>query len=309
MDNKRYIKNLLIAIDGSEHSFAAVKLLSDLPEQFLPKGEKCLVTALGVLLLRNASDHYIYMAPLKQAQKILEAKGYQVVIDQILGYPAEVITNYAESHSVDLIVLGAKGLRATLGILLGGVAQQVVEYASCPVLVVRSPYQGIKRVLLATDGSDCSRLAALFLANFPFPKETHIDITYVLPPAAILKPDVLIRTWEIPEEMISDYSTLQEKELQETNQEEEEEGEKYLQQTVQLLNAHGRQSTSVLLRGDAATEIIEYAKKTSIDMIIAGSRGLSEMQSWLLGSVSRKLVHYAPCSVLLVKQSPKQPVI
>jgi nucleotide-binding universal stress UspA family protein len=60
-----------------------------------------------------------------------------------------------------------------------------------------------------------------------------------------------------------------------------------------------------LLRGDAATEIIQFAKEENIDMIIAGSRGLSQTQSWLLGSVSRKLVHYAPCSVLLVKQSPK----
>jgi nucleotide-binding universal stress UspA family protein len=306
MDKKGSIKSMLIAIDGSEHSFAAVKLVSDLPEQSLPRGEKCLVTALGVLLLRNASDHYIHMVPLKQAQKILEGKGYHVVIDQILGYPAEVITNYADSHSVDLIVLGAKGLRATLGILLGGVAQQVVEYAACPVLVVRSPYYGIKRVLLAVDGSEFSQFATQYLANFPFPHETQIVIAHVMPPSPILKPDYLIRTWEIPEETISDYSTLKEEELQAINREEEETGEKYLQQTLQMLNAHGRYATSVLLRGDAATEIIEYANKNSIDMIIAGSRGLSEMQGWLLGSVSRKLVHYAPCSVMLVKRAPKQ---
>lgn len=254
MNNEGYIKSMLIAIDGSEHSFAAVKLVSDLPEQYLPRGEKGLVTALGVLLLRNASDHYIYMVPLKQAQKILEGKGYQVVIDQILGYPAEVITNYADSHSIDLIVLGAKGLRATLGISLGGVAQQVVEYASCPVLVVRSPYYGIKRVLLAIDGSEFSQYAAQYMANFPFPYETRIFITHVLPPASILKPDYLIRTWEMPEEIIHNYSTLKEEELQAIYQEEEEKGEKYLQQTVQMLNAHGKQATSILLRGDAATE-------------------------------------------------------
>ncbi|PWB51594.1 MAG: hypothetical protein C3F13_14260 [Anaerolineales bacterium] len=306
MDTKGYIKSMLIAIDGSEHSFAAVKLVSDLPEQSLPRGESCLVTALGVLLLRNASDHYIYMAPLKQAQKILEAKSYQVVIDQILGYPAEVITNYADSHSVDLIVLGAKGLRATLGILLGGVAQQVVEYASCPVLVVRSPYHGIKRVLLAVDGSEFSQFAAHYLANFPFPHETQIDIAHVLPPTPILKPDYLIRTWQLPEEIVQEYSTMKEEELQKIYQEEEEKGERYLRQTEKLLNSTGRQTTSVLLRGDAATEIIEYANKNSIDMIIAGSRGLSEMEGWLLGSVSRKLVHYAPCSVMLVKRAPKQ---
>jgi len=51
----------------------------------------------------------------------------------------------------------------------------------------------------------------------------------------------------------------------------------------------------------AVTEIIQYAKENQVDLIVAGSRGLTSMQSWLLGSVSRKLVHYAGCSVLIVK--------
>ena len=64
----------------------------------------------------------------------------------------------------------------------------------------------------------------------------------------------------------------------------------------------GIESTSVLARGDAATEIIEYTNKEDIDLIVAGSRGLSQFQGWLMGSVSRKLVHYSNCSVLIVKQ-------
>ena len=55
------------------------------------------------------------------------------------------------------------------------------------------------------------------------------------------------------------------------------------------------------MRGDAATEIIEYANQNQIDLIVAGSRGLSQMRRLLLGSLSRKLVHYAGCSVLIVK--------
>lgn len=58
---------------------------------------------------------------------------------------------------------------------------------------------------------------------------------------------------------------------------------------------------SVLLRGDAAAEIIEYAKTRQVDLIVAGSRGLGTIKGWLLGSVSRKLAHYAPCSVLIVR--------
>jgi len=58
---------------------------------------------------------------------------------------------------------------------------------------------------------------------------------------------------------------------------------------------------TVLKGGDAGTEIIEYVKKNKIDLIVAASRGLSRVRSWLLGSVSRKLVHYSGCSVLTVR--------
>jgi nucleotide-binding universal stress UspA family protein len=56
------------------------------------------------------------------------------------------------------------------------------------------------------------------------------------------------------------------------------------------------------LRGDAATEILNFAQNINADLIVAGSRGLSQIQGWLLGSVSRKLVHYARCSVLIAKE-------
>ena len=61
----------------------------------------------------------------------------------LYGHPAQALAEFAGEHEPDLIVMGAKGLRATLGILLGGVAQQMVEYSRWPVLVVRLPYQGL----------------------------------------------------------------------------------------------------------------------------------------------------------------------
>jgi nucleotide-binding universal stress UspA family protein len=46
---------------------------------------------------------------------------------------------------------------------------------------------------------------------------------------------------------------------------------------------------------------MEYSKENEMDMIIAESRCLSEVRGWLLGNVSRKLVPYTSCSVLIVK--------
>ncbi|MBC8332106.1 MAG: universal stress protein, partial [Anaerolineae bacterium] len=83
-------------------------------------------------------------------------------------------------------------------------------------------------------------------------------------------------------------------------------GEDLLKDAQRQLAQYGIETTIAMERGDAATQIINYAKAQDIDLIVAGSRGLGQIQSWLLGSVSRKLVHYAGCSVLIVKTPPEQ---
>jgi nucleotide-binding universal stress UspA family protein len=85
---------------------------------------------------------------------------------------------------------------------------------------------------------------------------------------------------------------------------EERAGRQLLSHTVEKLKAAGLTAASVLTRGDAATEIFQYHQTHPIDLIVAGSRGLGAVTGWWLGSVSRKLVHYANCSVLIVKSGP-----
>ena len=52
--------------------------------------------------------------------------------------------------------------------------------------------------------------------------------------------------------------------------------------------------------GDPATKIVECAKVCGADMIALGSRGLSDFAGLLLGSVSHKVTHSAPCNCLTI---------
>lgn len=56
----------------------------------------------------------------------------------------------------------------------------------------------------------------------------------------------------------------------------------------------------LLLEGDPAEEIITTAKRADVDIIIMGT-GKSKIDKHLLGSVSEKVIHSAPCTVLLVR--------
>ena len=53
--------------------------------------------------------------------------------------------------------------------------------------------------------------------------------------------------------------------------------------------------------GHPAEQIIRVAEEEEADLIVMGSRGLSEWKALLLGSVSDHVLHHAHCSVLIVR--------
>lgn len=291
---KRPPLHILLADDGSQHSLAACTLLSDLP---LP--ESSMITIMAVLTPRNASNHATRQESAEQKRELFTRKPIDVKTELLVGEPAETVVEYANKHSTDLIVMGAKGLRATLGILLGGVAQQVVEYANRPVLIVRAPYRRLRRIMLIIDGSAYGQAAVSYMQKFPLPPESLVYLTHVLPPMPVVEP--VVRTWPVGAEPIPTIPVTTQEEIQARREEEERIAQTLLEKAGEELLQSGLKVTQVLLRGDAATEIIEYVKTHEIDIIVAGSRGLSRIKSWLLGSLSRKLVHYAPCSVMIVR--------
>ncbi len=288
--------NILLADDGSVHAQAAVSFLGDLP---LPAGSG--ITVLRVFPSTQASDLGLLEQAMHQTILRLEKQGLQVNQELLLGSPAEKIVEYAENHSPDLIIVGAKGLRATLGILLGGVAQQVVEYALSPVLVVRAPYRPLRNLLVVIDGSPSSQQAVLFLGKFPLPGKVNLQVLHVLapPPMPVMGPS----TFGIP--AIIEPLPLSEEELS-LRKKQEKDAQNLLDRTVLTLNSFGKPSTGLLKQGDAATEIIKIIQEQEIDLVVTGSRGFGRVKSWLMGSLSRKLVHYSDCSVLVVRGLPTE---
>ena len=59
--------------------------------------------------------------------------------------------------------------------------------------------------------------------------------------------------------------------------------------------------SGVVKSGDPAQRIIESARENRSDMIVMGSRGLSNIGGLLLGSVSHKVTNIAPCTCVTVK--------
>lgn len=80
--------------------------------------------------------------------------------------------------------------------------------------------------------------------------------------------------------------------------------EHYEQQFVTLKEqaaAQGVQPRFEIAVGHPAEQIIYHAEQNGVDLIVMGHRGKTFLQRWLLGSVTKRVITYAHCAVLVVR--------
>lgn len=85
----------------------------------------------------------------------------------------------------------------------------------------------------------------------------------------------------------------------------EEEGEKILRKAKEQASNEGVELDTVMASGDPSEEILKLSKQ-DYDLLVLGSRGLSRVKAFLLGSVSGRVSHYSKCPVLIVKPWPSE---
>jgi len=178
----------------------------------------------------------------------------------LMGRAASVLLDEASVHSTDLMIVGNRGLGPFTSALVGSVSAEVIDGAGCPVLLVRRPT--IDRVLLADDGSAGAVAAAALLA-WPIFALSQVRVVTVLEKGSHAAEAPPARS--VPEGL------------------------------TDLDNAHDIDARS----GDPAHEIVQAASDWKADLIVIGSRGRTGLARLLLGSVARKVVAHAPCSVLI----------
>ncbi len=146
---------IVLAIDGSDFSKAAVKGLSKMP---LPNDSE--VNIINIYEYRalptsglHSTKATLYKYPddvIKKAQKIgdkiiseaikvLKEKNdsLNITTSVLSGLPKREILEKAEAFDADLIVVGSQGQGAFSRFLLGSVSQYVATHAKCSVMIVK----------------------------------------------------------------------------------------------------------------------------------------------------------------------------
>jgi nucleotide-binding universal stress UspA family protein len=210
----------------------------------------------------------------------------QVIIGS--GAPDVGVLTRAEEAGADLVVVGSHSATRMERFLLGSVAERVVRYAHCPVLVAR-PQVPAGAILAATDFSDPAVPAILAAAQaarwFGGPLkvlhsidiEIHPVIGWGVPLAATWVPV----TNDTVEQMRANASTN-------------------LKETLRRLGVEG---DCIVAEGRAGAAILRAAEELPARLVVVGTRGRTGLSRLVLGSVAEAVVRTAPSPVLVVRLS------
>ena len=144
----------------------------------------------------------------------------------------------------------------------------------------------IRRILVAVDGSDASIDASNYAIDMAKRLEANLTVLFIVSPARYI--DFGYATAGTMNEIESTKKKLAQKEVDKVNK-------KAMEKGVSV-------KTDVLINYfSVVKEIVEYAEKHKMDLIITGSRGMTGIKKMLLGSVANGVVTYSHCPVLVVK--------
>lgn len=271
---RREPMRVLIGYDGSESAAQVCELVAGI--DWPPGSELRVVTAYPPYMpgadwpgggVEPAVAQGVYEAERSTAEDHAKAAAGRirrpdvtVTSSAIMGRAASVLLDEASARSTDLLIVGNRGLGPFTSALVGSVSAEVIDGAPCPVLLARRP--AIDRVLLADDGSAGARAAAALLA-WPIFARSQVRVVTVSETGADATEATPARS------------------------------------AAEGLTAAGRAHEIDVRLGDPAHEIVRAASDWKADLIVMGSRGRTGLARLLLGSVARKVVEHAPCSVLI----------
>jgi len=208
---------------------------------------------------------------------------------QARGSVVETIVEYATEQKVDLIVMGTRGLGGFKRVTLGSVSSAVAVHAPSATLVVRPGKAMVRRILVAIDGSENAQRALEAAIDLAKGLKAELQIGHIAFVPAV--------SWAagMPASTVPIYR------IEEAA---ERAGKQLLSKAVRFARDAGVANPGeemVTKLGSPAQGIVELADKGDADVVVLGTRGLGTFKKLLMGSVANSVLHYANCSVLVVK--------
>ncbi|MBI4682919.1 MAG: universal stress protein [Nitrospirae bacterium] len=282
----RYRK-ILVAVDGSDSSrnafCQACKIVRD---------DKSWITVITVIPLYQDQIEVLSIKE-KVARKLREegekiiseigvlARQEDVFIRTYVeeGVPFQSIIDFAEDGGYDLIVTGRHGITRFEKALIGNVAARIIGHSSRDVLVIPGNSSvGWNSIVFATDGSRYSSAAADKAMDLAKSYNGNIKVIC----SVDVTDEFLAQAPEVVERMVKEAKV-------------------FTQAIKEKADALNINIETFVREGETFRVITDLAKQANADVIVMGSHGRTGIKKILMGSVTEKVIGYAPCPVLIVR--------
>lgn len=208
-------------------------------------------------------------------------RGVETVTAVLQGGVDETIVTYAAEREVDLVAMPTRGRHGLDRLLLGSTTERVVRRSPVPVLSLRPDGEAARypyrNVLVPTDGSDRAAEAL------------DRAVALAARSGATLHVLSVVDVGTIGAEAYSGTDALVSA------------SEETVAEAVAVAEAAGVETVErVEVGSSAARGIRSYLADHDVDLVVMGTRGLTGVERYLLGSVAERTVRTSPVPVLTV---------
>jgi nucleotide-binding universal stress UspA family protein len=217
----------------------------------------------------------------------------QIKAATITGSPGQKILSYAKQEKVGLIIMSSHGLSGVPLWPLGSTVDRVLGQTGQPILIVRvkppqealPPRSLFKRILVPLDGSELGAGVIPYIREIAARRGSEVVLFHVIQTDKHLHTLGRIDSVPIRED---EMDSLQAR------------SKEYLSVEEAKFAGTGASTVSVVKTGNVAEEIIKYARENDCSLIAISSHGHSGFESWIIGSVTTKILHAGNKSLFFV---------
>ena len=273
---------ILFCSDGSKQSENAVRFGALI-------AAACQAEASVLGIVEKAGQEDKVMQALRRAQEILKEYHLNAELITKAGRPVPEIIKRTQETKYDLVIIGAarKGSRGPL--CMSARAYKIIESVEPPVLVVIGERTALRRILLATGGTEQADATVQFAGELARRVMASVDLLHVLaePPAVYAN---LIKTEEDAAKILESSSKLG----------------RSLRHQKELLEKMGVPCEIHLEHGLVLDELLHELQRIDYDLVVSGSSPAQDrLRAYIMGNITREIVNRAEIPVLVVRGDAK----
>ena len=246
-------------------------------------------TVLGIA--ESAEDQSVLLESLARAQQLLRDKAVSVEITSKGGEPIPEILKRTLEIAFDLVIIGAvrKGTRGAYW--MSAKAYKIIKAIAPPVLVVIGSRTKLHKILVCSGGRHYIDKALELTGRVARLCGAKVTLVHVMAEPPQIYADLIAREENV--DLLLNSSSLLGQNL------------KHVKQTLDAIGV----PTEIRLRhGEVMPELLEEIRSADYDLIVVGSApARGQLQTYIMGDITRELVNKAQCPVLVVRTSEASP--